>query len=252
MVCTILLLFFSSFFFDPSRLLTCLCACSDYNYEIQNDGSCKLVPGLTPADPTQVCRDDPEAIEYYKPTGYRRIPLTTCEGGRELDKLVAHPCLGKDEEFGKKHAGLGGFGLFLAIVIPIGVAGFVGWYAFTRWDGKFGQIQLGDTTLGEARLRGPGVGRGLLSGDSPLIKIPVAVVAAVAGAVVALVSSLPLVGSSLWRQARGYVRLPGRQRPYASRASFAARRGDYAHVVDDEDELLGADEFEDGDEDEEP
>jgi hypothetical protein len=40
------------------------------------------------------------------------------------------------------------------------------------------------------------------------------------------------------------------QRPYASRGAFAARRGDYVGVVDDEDELLGAEEI-DGDEEDE-
>lgn len=219
---------------------------SDYNYEIQNDGSCKLVPGLTPADPTQICRDDPAAVEYYEPTGYRRIPLTTCVGGRQLDKLVAHPCPGKDEDFEEKHRGLGGFGLFLAIVVPIGLAAVAGWYVFTRWDGKFGQIQLGDTALGGATLRGRGIGKRLFSGESPLVKVPVAAVAGL----VALLSSLPLVGSSVWRWARGYVRVPGQQRPYASRSSFAARRGDYTGVDDDEDELLGADGFDDDEEDE--
>jgi hypothetical protein len=39
-------------------------------------------------------------------------------------------------------------------------------------------------------------------------------------------------------------------RPFASRASFAARRSDYSSVVDDEDELLGVEDA-DGDEEEE-
>ena len=43
---------------------------------------------------------------------------------------------------------------------------------------------------------------------------------------------------------------PGTQRPYASRGAFAARRGDYVGVVDDEDELLGTEEI-DGDEEDE-
>lgn len=74
--------------------------------------------------------------------------------------------------------------------------------------------------------------------------MPIAVIAGV----VAIAKALPLLASSLWRNASGYVRLGrgrGYQRPYASRGSFAARRGDYAHVVDDEDELLGRDEGED-------
>ncbi|KAI2397178.1 vacuolar protein sorting/targeting protein PEP1 [Ophidiomyces ophidiicola] len=209
----------------------------DYNYERQSDGSCALVAGLEPLDPMRICKDDPKAIEYYEPTGYRRIPLTTCEGGVKLDGSVAHPCPNKEKEFEKKHPGLGGAGLFFAILLPIAAAGAVGYYIFTRWDGKFGRIRLGDS-----RASGD-----WLSRDSPLISIPVAIIAAT----VAVVSALPLLATSLWRSMRGWIPIGrGASRPYASRSAFAARRGDYVGVVEDEDELLGGDDF-DGDEDEE-
>lgn len=212
---------------------------SDYNYEPQSDGSCQLVPGLEPLDPKRVCEDDPEAVEYYKPTGYRRIPLTTCEKGLQLDRIEALPCPNKEKEFEEKHPGISGVGLFFAIVMPIAAAGGIGYYVFKRWGSKFGRIQLGETSS-----------EGLFSGDSPLVAIPVAIIAGT----VALLSSLPLLFTSLWRSLRGYTRIPGRggrgaPRPYASRGAFAARRGDYVGVADDEDELLGAATFED-DEDE--
>ena len=71
--------------------------------------------------------------------------------------------------------------------------------------------------------------------------MPIAIIAGV----VAIAQALPLLATSLWRSASGHLRIGrGGQRPYASRGSFAARRGDYAHVVDDEDELLGIDEDE--------
>ena len=110
---------------------------------------------------------------------------------------------------------------------------------YTRWDGKFGQIRLGENL--------PSSSSGsLLSKDSPLITFPIAVIAGF----VAVARALPLLGMSLWRSASGYMRVGrrGYSRPYASRGSFAARRGDYTSVVDDEDELLGV---EDGDEDDE-
>lgn len=129
-------------------------------------------------------------------------------------------------------------GLFFAIVTPIVAAAGVGYFVYTRWDGKFGQIRLGENM---------GSSEGWLSRDSPLITVPVAAIAGI----VAVAQALPLLATSLWRSASGYLR-PGRgrgyQRPYATRGSFAARRGDYAHVVDDEDELLGTDDLEEDEE----
>ncbi|KAL4867861.1 hypothetical protein BDV12DRAFT_111518 [Aspergillus spectabilis] len=211
----------------------------DYNYERKSDGSCALVPGLKPEDPAAYCEAHPEAIEFWEVTGYRRIPQTTCEGGTNLDHRVSRPCPGKQEEYDKNH-GISGVGLFFAIVTPIVVAAGVGYYLYTRWDGKFGQIRLGETSAGS---------QGLLSRDSLLVTVPITIIAGV----VAVAQTLPLLATSLWRSASGYVRI-GRSRnyprPYASRASFAARRGDYSTVVDDEDELLGVEDA-DGDEEEE-
>lgn len=226
---------------------------SDYNYEPQTDGSCALVPGLKPKDPKERCYSDPDAIEYYKPTGYRLIPLSTCTGGLQLNHFEAYPCPDKEEEFEKKHPRLGGAGLFFAIVIPIALAAGIGYYIYTNWGKDFGRIQLGDGGFGSRGMSGGS----WLSKDSPLVTVPVMVVA---GAF-AVASALPLLAMSLWRSVRGYVRVPsvgrrggvgsrfgrGSQRPYASRGAFAARRGDYVGVVDDEDELLGAEEFSDDD-----
>jgi hypothetical protein len=94
-----------------SNLKSCvLTKCSDYNYERQVDGSCKLVPGLKPADHSESCRLDPDQIEYYAPTGYRRLTMSTCEGGREMDLAEAFACPGHDDEFNKKHVLDTGFG----------------------------------------------------------------------------------------------------------------------------------------------
>ncbi|KAI9927316.1 vacuolar protein sorting/targeting protein PEP1 [Aspergillus wentii] len=211
----------------------------DYNYEPQSDGSCALVPGLPKPDAMATCKANPDEIEYWEPTGYRRIPLTTCQGGLNLDHVVSKACPSKEKEYQEKH-GISGVGLFFAIVIPIALAGAAGYYAYTRWDGKFGQIRLGEG--------GNATSERMLSRDSPLIIVPVAVIAGV----VAVAKALPLLATSLWRSASGYMRV-GRNRdyqgPYASRGSFAARRGDYTSVVDDEDELLGVIDAE-GDDDE--
>ncbi|KAL3494177.1 hypothetical protein BJX62DRAFT_198701 [Aspergillus germanicus] len=220
----------------------CSCTRADYecayNFQPTPDGGCALVPGLQPEDPVGYCRANPDAIEYFQSTAYRRIPQTTCQGGKILDGIDTLPCPGKEDQYEKKH-GISGVGLFFAIITPIAAAGLVGYFVYTRWDGKFGQIRLGETAGGS---------EGLLSRDSLLITVPITIIAGI----VAVAKALPLLASSLWRSASGYVRLGqnrGYPRPYASRASFAARRGDYSSVIDDEDELLGVEEG-DADEDE--
>ncbi|KZZ88393.1 vacuolar protein sorting protein [Ascosphaera apis ARSEF 7405] len=202
----------------------------DYNFARSKGGACTLISGLDPADPTEICRADQDAVEWYEPTGYRKIPLSTCEGGLQLDHIVAHPCPKKEKEFKKKHPGISGVALFFAITVPIVVALGVGYYVYTKWDGKFGHIRLGDTPSGT---------RGIFDSDSPLVRGSATAISAV----VAVASAIPLLFSSLWRSFKS--RFSRSQRPYASRGAFAARRGDYMGVADDEDELLGTDDFED-------
>lgn len=211
---------------------------SDYNYELDNHNYCSLVDGLRPKDPEQVCRDNPETIEYYEPTGLRRIPLTTCKGGTfDPDNILKpYPCPGHEEEFEKKH-GVSGVAIFFAVVVPILFAALVGWWVYKNWEGKFGQIRLGEQSS--------------LDNDSPWIKYPVVAVSAV----VAVVGALPLLASSVWRTlSSAFTKLRGRDmggryswirssrpRRFTTRDSFARGRGDYAIVDEDEGELLGDD-----------
>ncbi|PSK55766.1 Vacuolar protein sorting/targeting protein 10 [Elsinoe australis] len=204
----------------------------DYNYERQRDGSCKLVEGHDSPDHSAICKENPDAVEWYEPTGYRRIPLTTCEGGKELEfSARKHACPGKEEQFAKKN-GIGAWGTFFAIVIPISAAAGVGYWVWRNWDGKFGRIRLGDGA--------PGMG-GMLDSESPLVRLPVLAISGV----VAVVAALPMLLGSLWRVIAD--RVGGRSgygyssRPYTSRGSFQRSRGDYAVVDEDEGELLGED-----------
>lgn len=107
------------------------------------DGTCALVPGYSPPDHSLVCKVEQNREEYYAPTGYRRIPMTTCVDGVQFDKSEAHPCPGHEEEFSKKH-GASGVGIFFAIIIPVVVAAGVGYYVWRNWASKFGQIRLGE------------------------------------------------------------------------------------------------------------
>lgn len=175
-------------------------------------------------------------VEFFSPTGYRRIPLTTCEGGRELDKYLSHPCPGHEEQYEKKH-GLSSVGLFFAVTIPIIIAVAVGYWVYQKWlQGYtlgFGEIRLGDGSTGAGRAT---------SGESPFIAFPVAIIAGTW----AVAKATPMLVMSLWRSARGYVPVASTSAPYRSREAFGVRRQDYSQVVED-DELLG-DDLEDGEE----
>lgn len=197
---------------------------SDYNYERQNDGTCALVPGLSPPDPMQICKDDPNAIEYHEVTGYRRIPITTCRGGKQMDALAWHPCPGHEDEYREKR-GLSGLGLFLAVAAPVAAAAAVGYWVWRSWDGKFGRIRLGDAAAAG------------LDGERPWVKWPVAAVSGL----VAVLAAVPLLAASLWRSVAGRVGGGYGGPTYTSRSSFARGRGDYAVVDPDEGELLGED-----------
>lgn len=207
----------------------------DYNYERRSDQSCALVDGLEKSDPAAVCKANPGLDEYYEVTGYRRIPLTTCHGGKELDLTsTTHPCPGHDEQYNKKH-GIGGFRLFLAIVLPIAAAAGVGYWVWKNWDGKFGRIRLGDNL-------GGGYGGGAFDSDAPWVKYPVMMVSGL----VAVVAAVPMLIGSLWRMVSTRMgRGGGYSRPYTTRSSFQRGRGDYAVVDEDEGELLGEDSDED-------
>lgn len=215
---------------------------SDFNFERQTDGSCKLVPGFSPPDPALVCAVDEDAVEYDDPTGYRRIPITTCVDGLQMDKSVSHVCPGKDDQFNKKH-GPSAVGIFFAVTIPIAVAAGVGYWVWKNWANKFGQIRLGEQGMlfpffpfPTSRLEYQVLTKSTASFDSeaPYIKYPVLVIAGV----VAAVQAAPLLISSLARSASTAF---GRTRParFTTRDSFARGRGDYAVVDDDEGELLG-------------
>ncbi|KAM3077434.1 vacuolar protein sorting/targeting protein PEP1 [Clarireedia jacksonii] len=198
----------------------------DLNYERQSDGSCVLVKGYSPPDHSLVCKN-PEAVEWFEPTGYRRIPITTCQGGKEFDVSTAHPCSGHEDEFNKKHS-TSGWAIFFAIIIPFAAAGGIGYWVWRNWTGKFGQIRLGEQSS--------------FNDEAPYIKYPVMFVAGT----VAVAQAIPLLVSSLWRSASSALgRGSPSSRRFTTRDSFARGRGDYAVVDEDEGELLGEDSDED-------
>ena len=190
--------------------------------------------GLEPTNHEEYCKNNPDMVAYFEATGYRRIPLTTCEGGRQLDQLESKPCPGHEKQYNEQH-GLSRAGLFFAIFVPIIVAIGVGYWVYTKWlqgyNLGFGQIRLGDASTGAGRAS---------TGENAFIAIPVAIIAGVW----AVAKATPLLVMSVWRSARGYAPVGGSgSTPYRSREAFG-RRQDYSQVVED-DELLG-DDLEDG------
>jgi hypothetical protein len=175
-----------------------------------------LIKGLSLPDHSLYCKADENRIEYYTPTGYRRIGGTTCVGGTEMDISTPIPCPGHGDEFNKKH-GASAWGIFFAITIPIIVASGVGYWVFfiilsSNADGWLASFD----------------------GEAPFIKYPVLAIAGI----VAVAQALPLLVASLWRSTMSLVGR-GSGRRFTTRDSFARGRGDYAVVDDDEGELLG-------------
>ena len=196
------------------------------------------MPGKEPISAKEWCKEHPDEVAFWEPTGYRRIPLTTCVDGKQYDKTsTSHACAGKEDEYERQRR-TSGWAIFFAVVIPIGIAGGIGWWVYQNWSGKFGQIRLGESSS--------------FDNDQPWVKYPVLAVSGV----VAVVAALPLVVTALWRAATSAYQgvrggsgggswLNGGNRRFTTRDSFARGRGDYASVDDDEGELLGDDSDED-------
>ncbi|KAF5094816.1 hypothetical protein DV451_004893 [Geotrichum candidum] len=217
---------------EPHTIIrNCSCTRQDFecdiNYIRGNDGACHLVDGYTPPDHSLICKEMPGTVEYWVPTGYRRIPLSTCEGGLELERTVPVPCPGKENEFKQKHRGLHGFGLFFVIVLPIGMSGVIGYILYDHYSKRYGQIRLGEEN------------------DTQPVAIQYLIVA-VAG-IVALASVIPSFFSSIYRRIQNKLR---NRNGFTTRSSFS--RGSYSEVAaEDENELLaeGLDESDEDDSD---
>ncbi|CAH2352830.1 vacuolar protein sorting/targeting protein 10 [[Candida] railenensis] len=131
------------------------CSCTrrdfecDYNFYGDTDGTCKLVPGLSASDrQSESCKKE-GAFEYFEPTGYRKIPLSTCVGGKAYDSWNAHACPGKEKEF-NKHYGkeISGSKVLILVFVPLFVFLFSVWFVYDRGIRRNG----GFKRLGQIRL----------------------------------------------------------------------------------------------------
>jgi hypothetical protein len=93
-----------------------------------------------------VCKQE-GTIEWFETSGYRMVPLSTCEGGLNLDRQLtkSNPCPGKADQYYKGTRGLHGWALAYVILLTFGMAGVAGYIFWKRCaDGRFGQIRLGE------------------------------------------------------------------------------------------------------------
>ncbi|KAK9461494.1 uncharacterized protein V1516DRAFT_676125 [Lipomyces oligophaga] len=152
------------------------CSCSrhdyecDLNYALANDGTCKLVDGFNPPNHENQCVQNPNQVEWFEPTGYRKIPLSTCDGGTLLDQMTAHPCAGHEDDFNKLHGHKNRFFIFLLVLLPFIMGSVIAWLLFQHYYGQYGHIRLGETDF-DMRI-GLGTGNGI-------VKYPVMAVSAV-------------------------------------------------------------------------
>ncbi|KAI5954475.1 VPS10 [Candida jiufengensis] len=134
------------------------CSCTrrdyecDYNYQRDlTDNTCKLVTGLTAEDRKKDMCSKPNAFQYFESTGYRKIPLSTCEGGKQFDTWSPKPCPGKSKEFDEYYGReVKGSKLFLVLFVPIIVFISVTWFVYDRGIKRNGGfIKLGQIRLDE-------------------------------------------------------------------------------------------------------
>ena len=92
---------------------------SEFNYARNENGECVLLPGLSPRapDPNAQCR---AGEQWYDLTAYRKIPYSSCEGGRRVDRGTEHTCPGV--------GGRSAFFWLMMLFIPVSFAGLIGYY----------------------------------------------------------------------------------------------------------------------------
>jgi hypothetical protein len=158
-----------------------------------------------------VCKQ-PGVNEWFETSGYRKVPLSTCAEGLNLDRRPAnsHPCPGKEKEYYEDRRGLRGWALAYVIMLTFGMAGVVGYIFWKRCaDGRFGQIRLGE-------------------GD-PLsqpfyIRYPLIAISGIVAAAILLPDAI----ISGWKWLRGKL---SRQKRFTTRRSF--QRGGYAALANE-------------------
>ncbi|RLV91293.1 Vacuolar protein sorting/targeting protein 10 [Spathaspora sp. JA1] len=128
----------------------------DYNYYRNiTTGNCTLIQGLTQKDMKNQMCNKPNVYEYYIPTGYRKILISSCQDGEQLDNWKHIPCPGKRRKSNEHHSiTVDDHINILAIFVLFALFSLVVWSVYDRGirrNGgykRFRQIQLGDSAGG--------------------------------------------------------------------------------------------------------
>ena len=94
---------------------------SEFNHRRDEAGNCVLVQGLQPLPDDNTCRADDQEY-WYERTAYRKIPISTCEGGKRLDRGPPHRC-----------PGLRGHGFFFWLFVAVLPFLFTALVAYWYW-----------------------------------------------------------------------------------------------------------------------
>ncbi|KAI0750610.1 Oligoxyloglucan reducing end-specific cellobiohydrolase [Irpex lacteus] len=114
------------------------CECSavdfecEFNHRRNADGECVLEEGTEALASDDSCRGDDEF--WYERTAYRKVPISSCEGGLRLDQGTPHRC-----------PGIKGHGFFFwlfVLAIPCLFAGLVGYWFYHKSGLARGTIRL--------------------------------------------------------------------------------------------------------------
>ena len=165
-----------------------------------------LLAGLEPLPDDDTCRNDEEF--WYTRTAYRKVPISTCEGGKTLHQGVAHRC-----------PGLRGHGFFFwvfVLMVPFMFTALIAYWYYRRMGLARGYVLL-SSCLAVAHaacstIRLPGGDTGpRFSSDSGVVatlaSVPWAALGAASIAWEWVASKFDSVGTQ-FRSRRGYRHVP--------------------------------------------
>lgn len=95
---------------------------SEFNHIRDTSGACVLAAGATPLPNEETCT--PGQDYWYERTAYRKIPYSTCIGGKRPHEGPSHVC-----------PGLKGHGFFFwlfVLFVPLALAGVIGHWIYRR------------------------------------------------------------------------------------------------------------------------
>lgn len=130
----------------------CECTADDFECEVNHfrnkHGDCVLSPDTKDAIEKHysgICHEMGSVFEYEVPSGYRKVSVSQCHAGLDLEKPMRKACQGKQSQYDDAHIGLRGFRLFLvSLIVILGVAVLFYFGSQFLFSGNYGQIRLGE------------------------------------------------------------------------------------------------------------